>query len=260
MRDRRRNYGRSAAGLPSRDPSCCPFRFVGAPPPSPGGDRLWLSSVVRSTVFRRNSRKSARPAYFGLSTMSSDRVPTTLKFGPFELSTRERVLRRDGVALPLGSRALDILIYLAERPGEVIGKKQLIDQVWSDVNVEEGSLRVHVAAIRKALADGQFGNRYVANVQGRGYSFVGQVARLDDDTIDKRDRAQHEVGLPAPLLRMIGREAVLDDVKDRIRNDRFVTLLGPGGIGKTSVAVAAGHAMAGEFNGGNPSCRSGKPD
>ena len=102
--------------------------------------------------------------------MSSDSVPTTLKFGPFELSTRERVLLRDGVVLPLGSRALDILIYLAERPGEVIGKKQLLDHVWSDVIVEEGSLRVHVAAIRKALADGQFGNRYVANVQGRGYS------------------------------------------------------------------------------------------
>src|SRR5258705_1208525 len=104
--------------------------------------------------------------------MADDRVHRNLQFGPFELSSRERVLRRDGVVLPLGSRALDILIYLAERPGEVIGKKQLIDQVWSDVNVEEGSLRVHVAAIRKALADGQFGNRYVANVQGRRYSFV----------------------------------------------------------------------------------------
>jgi predicted ATPase/DNA-binding winged helix-turn-helix (wHTH) protein len=235
--------------LPSRDRLCCPYRFVGAPLPSPEGDRPRLSSLVRSTLFLRDPCKSARPAYVGLSTMSSDSVPTTLKFGPFELSTRERVLRRDGVLLPLGSRALDILIYLAERPGEVIGKKQLIDHVWSDINVEEGSLRVHVAAIRKALADGQFGNRYVANVQGRGYSFVGQVARIEDGAIDKRDRARNEVGLPAQPLKMIGRDPVLDDVKDRIRNDRFVTLLGPGGIGKTTVAVAAGHAMAEEFNG-----------
>jgi predicted ATPase/DNA-binding winged helix-turn-helix (wHTH) protein len=250
MPARRRNYDKSCAGLPSRDPLCCPYRFVGAPRQSPGGDRPQLYPVVRSTVFRRDSSESAKPAYVGLSTMSSDSVPTTLKFGPFELSTRERVLRRGDVVLSLGSRALDILIYLAERPGEVIGKKQLIDQVWSDVNVEEGSLRVHVAAIRKALADGQFGNRYVANVQGRGYSFVGQVARLEDGAIDKRDRAPNEVGLPAQLLKMIGRDPVLDDVKDRIRNDRFVTLLGPGGIGKTTVAVAAGYAMAGEFNGG----------
>src|ERR1700726_2053912 len=178
MPDRRRNYDKSRAGLPSRDPLCCPYRFVGAPRQSPGGDRPQLYPVVRSTVFRRDSSESAKPAYVGLSTMSSDSVPTTLKFGPFELSTRERVLRRDGVVLPLGSRALDILIHLAERPGEVVAKQDLIDHVWSDVTVEEGSIRVHVAAIRKALADGQFGNRYIANIKGRGYSFVGTVVPL----------------------------------------------------------------------------------
>jgi DNA-binding winged helix-turn-helix (wHTH) protein len=108
----------------------------------------------------------------------ANRVDRNLQFGPFELSSRERVLRRDGVVLPLGSRAFDILIYLAERPGEVIAKQELIDHVWSDVTVEEGSLRVHVAAIRKALGDGQFGNRYIANIKGRGYSFVGTVVPL----------------------------------------------------------------------------------
>jgi len=107
--------------------------------------------------------------------MADDDVHRNLRFGPFELSNRERALRRDGVMLPLGSRALDILIYLAERPGEVIAKQELIDHVWSDVTVEEGSLRVHVAAIRKALGDGQFGNRYIVNIKGRGYSFVGTV-------------------------------------------------------------------------------------
>ena len=61
----------------------------------------------------------------------------------------------DAVVLPLGSRALDILIYLAERPGELIAKQELIDHVWSDLIVEEGSLRIHVAVIRKALGDGQ---------------------------------------------------------------------------------------------------------
>jgi DNA-binding winged helix-turn-helix (wHTH) protein len=86
------------------------------------------------------------------------------------------VLRRDGRVLPLGDRALDILTYLADRPGEVIAKHELMDHIWSDVTVEEGSLRVDVAAIRKALGDGQFGNRYIANVKGRGYSFVGTVA------------------------------------------------------------------------------------
>src|ERR1700688_595209 len=112
--------------------------------------------------------------------MADDDVHRNLQFGPFELSSSERVLRRDGVMLPLGGRALDILIYLADRPGEVIAKQELIDNVWSDVTVEEGSLRVHVAAIRKALGDGQFGNRYIANINGKGYSFVGTVVRLED--------------------------------------------------------------------------------
>jgi 3-hydroxyisobutyrate dehydrogenase-like beta-hydroxyacid dehydrogenase/DNA-binding winged helix-turn-helix (wHTH) protein len=108
-------------------------------------------------------------------TMSSSDLHRTLRFGPFELLSSERVLRRAGVTLSLGSRAFDILVYLAERPGKVIGKKELIDHVWSDVTVEEVSLRVHVAAIRKALEDGQFGNRYIASVKGRGYSFIESV-------------------------------------------------------------------------------------
>src|SRR5882757_1166036 len=92
-------------------------------------------------------------------------VHRKLRFGPFELSIGERVLRRDGRVLPLGDRALDILTYLADRPGEVIAKQELMDHIWSDVIVEDGSLRVHVAAIRKALGDGQFGNRYIANIR-----------------------------------------------------------------------------------------------
>ena len=114
--------------------------------------------------------------------MSGPAAYGKLKFGPFELSIGERLLRRDGVALPLGSRAFDILIDLAGRPGEVIAKQELIDHVWPDVTVEEGSLRVHVAAIRKALGDGQFGNRYIANIKGRGYSFVGTVVPLAGST------------------------------------------------------------------------------
>ncbi len=169
-----------------------------------------------------------------------------LKFGPFDLSTDQRELRRDGVVLPLGSRALEILIYLAERPGQVIAKKELIDRVWPDVTVEEGSLRVHVAAIRKALADGKFGNRYIANIQGRGYSFVGSVVGLGVSAANIADQ-QSQGALPARARRMIGREPVLGEVKDRLREERFVTLLGPGGIGKTTIAVAVGHAVAEEF-------------
>jgi DNA-binding winged helix-turn-helix (wHTH) protein len=164
-----------------------------------------------------------------------------LKFGPFELSIGERLLRREGVVLPLGSRALDILIYLAERPGEVIAKQELMDHVWSDVTVEEGSLRVHVAAIRKALGDGQFGNRYIANIKGRGYSFVGIVVRLEDGKGGGSNSPNFQGRLAAQPLMLIGREAAVSEVRNWIRQGQFVTLLGPGGIDKTTVAVAAGH-------------------
>jgi DNA-binding winged helix-turn-helix (wHTH) protein len=121
--------------------------------------------------------------------MSGPAAYRKLKFGPFELSVGERLLRREGVVLPLGGRAFDILIYLAERPGELITKRELIDHVWSDVIVEEGSLRVHVAAIRKALGDGQSGNRYIANIKGRGYSFVCTVVLLAGSTESGDDYA-----------------------------------------------------------------------
>jgi predicted ATPase/DNA-binding winged helix-turn-helix (wHTH) protein len=180
--------------------------------------------------------------------MAEDDVHRNLQFGPFELSSGERVLRREGVVLPLGGRALDLLIYLAERPGEVITKQELFDHVWPDVTVEKGSLRVHVAAIRKALGDGQLGNRYITNIRGRGYSFVGTVVPLDGGKEGRNAEFLHQGRLPLRPITMIGRETVVSGVSDKLRNERFVTLLGPGGIGKTTIALAVGRAAA-EFGG-----------
>lgn len=170
-----------------------------------------------------------------------------LSFGPFELLRDRRMLLRDGVAFHLGDRALDLLIYLIERPGEVIAKKELMDHVWSNVTVEEGSLRVHVAAIRKALGDGQFGDRYIANVQGRGYCFVGSVVRSEIRVASGDERPQRPGSLPLRPAELIGRNSVVNEIRDEIRDNRFVTLIGPGGIGKTTLAVAVGHDAAGEL-------------
>jgi len=178
----------------------------------------------------------------------TDGLRKNLQFGPFELSVSERVLRRDGEVLPLGGRALDILIYLAERPGEVIAKKELIDHVWPDVTVEEGSLRVHVAAIRKALRDGQFGNRYLTNIKGRGYSFVGTIVPLAGGTDSRNAKFRHQGRLPVRPVMMIGRETDISGDGDELRDERFVTLLRPGGIGKMTIALAVGRAVAEEFS------------
>src|SRR6267378_3348764 len=101
----------------------------------------------------------------------------TFAFGSFRLIPAQRMLLEDGKPLRLGSRALDILVTLVESAGETIRKDQLIARAWPDTVVEENALRVHVAALRKALGDGRAGKRYIANVPGRGYSFVAPVVR-----------------------------------------------------------------------------------
>jgi DNA-binding winged helix-turn-helix (wHTH) protein/energy-coupling factor transporter ATP-binding protein EcfA2 len=181
--------------------------------------------------------------------MSGPAAYGKLKFGSFELSIGERLLQREGVVLALGGRALDILIYLAQRPGKVIAKRELIDHVWSDVTVEEGSLRVHVSAIRKALGDGQFGNRYIANIKGRGYSFVGTVVPVAGGSESRNNKFRQQGRLPVRPIMMVGRETVVSEVSDKLRDGRFVTLLGPGGIGKTTIALAVGRAATEEFGG-----------
>jgi DNA-binding winged helix-turn-helix (wHTH) protein len=103
--------------------------------------------------------------------------PDLICFGPFRLSVTGRVLEKGRVPVRLGSRALDILIALVERPAEIVTKKELFARVWPDLVVDEGNLRYHVSALRKALGEGRSGTRYVTNVSGRGYCFVVPISR-----------------------------------------------------------------------------------
>jgi len=88
-------------------------------------------------------------------------VGERLKFGEFELAPVARALWRRGEEVKLGSRALDILIALAERAGEVVTHKELLSTVWPDVTVEEGNLRFQLSVLRKALRAGRDGARSV---------------------------------------------------------------------------------------------------
>ncbi len=171
-----------------------------------------------------------------------------VRFGPFELDVAERSLTRAKKVIPLGGRAYDILIALLDNAGEVVTKAELIAKAWPDVTVGEGSLRVHLSALRKALGDGQFGNKYIANLQGEGYSFIAPVTRLHEDRGGSPSAGLSN--LPPVLGRMVGRDNVVREIQGWLQKERrLVTILGTGGIGKTTVALAVGHAALADFSG-----------
>src|SRR3984885_12461642 len=183
------------------------------------------------------------------SSQSNDVV----SFGPFSLFAAERLLKRADEPIPLGDRALDLLIALAERAGEVVSHKELISAAWPTVTVEKGNLRYQMATLRKALGDGRDGARYVSNVAGRGYCFVASVTRsgaartVRATGIDTKERVQR---LPPRPARMEGRDDTVLGLAQQLQAGRFVSIVGPGGIGKTTVATSVSHMLIDGFRDG----------
>src|SRR5713101_8024942 len=175
-----------------------------------------------------------------------------ISFGPFRLLAAQRLLLEGDQPVRLGSRAFDILAALVERAGEVVGKEQLIARAWPQTFVEDANLKIQVSALRRALGDGQGGHRYVVTVPGRGYNFVALVS--------------HDAAVPAPLrptmatagmhnlplaaTRMIGREEAVAMLVSRVSRERLLTIVGPGGIGKTTVALAVAERMIADYEHG----------
>jgi predicted ATPase/DNA-binding winged helix-turn-helix (wHTH) protein len=186
------------------------------------------------------------------------RQSPVISFGPFRLLPARRALFEDGQPLRLGSRAFDLLVALCERAGDIVPSQDLLAAAWPNRVVEDGSLRVHIAALRKALGDGQPGRRYISNVPLRGYCFVAPVQRSDDDVplaalpspaakttpAAPATLAAAPPGLPLPLTRIVGREEAIAELCQRVPQRRCITLVGPGGIGKTSVALAVARELA----------------
>src|SRR5258705_562802 len=171
-------------------------------------------------------------------------------FDHFRLSVTERILEKGGVRVRLGSRALDILIALVEHPAEIVTKKELFARVWPDLVVDEGNLRYHVLALRKALGEGRSGTRYVTNVSGRGYCFVAPISRAaGPPALLSNCLAHSPIGLTAGPTRMVGRDETVRFISEELTARRFLTIVGPGGIGKTTLAAAVGHTMLTAFDG-----------
>jgi DNA-binding winged helix-turn-helix (wHTH) protein len=118
--------------------------------------------------------------------------PTEMSFGPFRLHPRQFLLLEGDKRVPLGSRALEILMVLLERAGELVSKQELMGRVWPNIFVEPANLTVHISALRRLLRDGRDGNRFIINIPGRGYRFVASVAVVDrpePDGIENRGQS-----------------------------------------------------------------------
>ena len=176
----------------------------------------------------------------------------SISFGPFRLFPAARTFEKDGVRLALGNRAFDILTVLVERAGEVVSHRELIERAWRGLVVDPSNVRVHITGLRRALGDREGKERYIANVTGQGYCFVAPVRR--ETTRGPMlvpgypcGTARQRLVLPPVLQRMIGRDEIVRAIGPDLIADRFVTIVGPGGIGKTTVAVSVAHSMLEEF-------------
>jgi predicted ATPase len=146
---------------------------------------------------------------------------------------------------------LDMLIALLERPGDLVSKSDLMQKVWPNTYVEESNLKVNISALRRTIGDGSGGRRYIVSVPGRGYSFVAPVSFEGADLpVPSGSPGKTGHNLPAHLTRLIGRSDVVARIAQQLTRHRLLTLVGPAGIGKTSVALAVAEEMMATFEHG----------
>jgi len=211
-----------------------------------------LGPVLERPLSPEQTHAQAGPGQGGVALAPSR---DSISFGQFRLYPESRSIEKDGVPLELGSRAFDILTTLVEHAGEVVSQRDLMARVWRGLVVDPGNLRVHINSLRRALGDREGKERYIANVTGQGYCFIAPVHH------DSRSRlplqvagypngtTHHRQALPTALARILGRDDAVRTIAADLIAERFVTIIGPGGIGKTTVAVSVAHSMFEEFTG-----------
>lgn len=158
-----------------------------------------------------------------------------VKFGGFHLYPEDRRLMVDGAEVDIGGRAFEILQLLASSPGHIISHKEFRQRVWPDTVVEDGNLRVHIATLRKILAQRGDGSLKIRSVSGRGYRLIGgdASANAHADALPDEENLSDDDGLG-----LIGRSADIRAIRQLLSDRNSVSIVGPGGIGKTSVAQA----------------------
>lgn len=175
-------------------------------------------------------------------------IGTKITFGPFCLHPDRHLLFQHSELLQVGSRALELLIALTERVGDVVTKDELLARAWPNTTVEESNLRAQVALLRKILGDDQTTARYIAAVPGRGYRFVAPISFSGAAT--EAVTAGARSNLPRQLTRPIGRDEAIKAVKCRFQRGRLTTIVGPGGIGKTTLCLAVAEQLSSSYEHG----------
>jgi predicted ATPase/DNA-binding winged helix-turn-helix (wHTH) protein len=170
-------------------------------------------------------------------------------FGPFRLIPERQLLVEGEKPVSLGARGLELLHALVEHAGEVVNKDELIARIWPDTSVSEGNLKVQMAALRRALGESTRGDRYIATVSGRGYRFVAPVEGHGTSHTPHATAAP-ENNLALGWTRPLGRDDVIDALLLELPIRRFITVVGPGGIGKTTVALALANVLLGRYRDG----------
>jgi predicted ATPase/DNA-binding winged helix-turn-helix (wHTH) protein len=170
------------------------------------------------------------------------------EFECFRLNPAERLLLREGQAVALTPKAFDVLLYLVERHGRLVEKHALLSDLWPDAVVEEANLAYNISVIRKALSNGSEMNSMIQTVPTRGYRFVASVSVPEPVRSPVAEVQKAHTGyLPQQLTRFIGRSREISDVRIALSEARLVTLTGPGGIGKTRLAVQVGADTISEY-------------
>ena len=167
-----------------------------------------------------------------------------LRFASCELDLARVILRRDGREVRVEPQVFDVLAYLAQHRGTVVRKEELLDEVWGDRFVSESALTTRIKSVRQAVGDDGNTQAIIRTVHGKGYEFVASVEVEDPASASPRPTATMTAGLPAALQPLIGRDALLALLVDAAGTNRLITLVGPGGVGKTSLGLELARAVA----------------
>ena len=171
-----------------------------------------------------------------------------LVFDDCELDVARVVLRRDGIDVRVEPQVFDLLQFLVERRGQVVRKEELLDHVWGDRFVSESALTTRIKSARRAVGDDGVSQHVIRTVHGKGYEFVAKVEVID--VVGGRGGANpgHPAQeLPAAVQQLIGRDELLSQLAAAQTDHRLVTLVGTGGVGKTSVAFELARMIAEEY-------------